>query len=59
MKRPTDVNQLGKRIVDLATGQDRETEPTGRQRGGIASAARLTPEQRQERARKAAAARWG
>ena len=34
-------------------------EPQGRVRGGKARAAALTPEQRREIARKAAAARWG
>ena len=58
MQRPTDINQLGKRIVDLATGQATDEAPSGRRRGGIASAAKLTAEQRHERAKKAAAARW-
>ena len=59
MQRPTDINQLGKRVVELATGQAEEERPKGRQLSGIASAASLTPEQRSARARKAAAARWG
>lgn len=58
MERPTDMNQLGKRIVDLATGQAVDEAPKGRQRSGIAAAASMTPEQRRERAKKAAAARW-
>ena len=58
IKRPTDANQLGKRIVDLATGQATDHQPTRRQLGGVASASKLTAEQRRERARKAAAARW-
>jgi len=56
-RRPTDTNQLAKRIVDLATGEATD-EPTRRQQGGVASAQKLTAEQRSERARKAAAARW-
>ena len=58
MKRPADTNQLAKRMVDLAVGEAVEVEPTKRQLNGVASAAKLTPEQRRERAKKAAAARW-
>ena len=58
MKRSVDTNQLAKRIVDLAVGEAEEAEPTKRQLGGIASASKLTPIQRRERAKKAAAARW-
>ena len=43
MKRPADINQLGKRIVDLAVGEAEETEPTKRQLNGMALAAKLTP----------------
>lgn len=69
-KRPRDVNQLAKSIVDEATGQgDALPEDTrdplavelGRRGGligGKARAAKLSPEQRSEIARKAAAARW-
>lgn len=57
-KRPADVNQLGKHIVDLATGEVPKDEPTRRQLGGIASGRKLTPQQRRERAKRAAAARW-
>ena len=56
--RPSDTNQLAKRVVDLATGEATEQEPTRRQLGGAASASKLTAEQRRERAKKAAAARW-
>lgn len=75
LKRPRDANQLAKLITDLATGQasDARSEPDddgkdpaavslgrrGGLKGGKARAARLTPEQRQEIARKAAAKRWG
>ena len=58
MKRPADTNQLAKRIVDLAVGEANDEDTTRRQLGGIASANKLTAEQRRERANKAAAARW-
>ena len=58
-KRPSDMNHHAKHTVDLATGQARDEAPKGRQLSGIASAANLTPEQRRDRAKKAAAARWG
>lgn len=70
-KRPRDPNQLGKLIVDLATGNAVEDDPnigknlaaveSGRRgglKGGKARAERMTPEQRCEAARKAARARW-
>jgi hypothetical protein len=72
-KRPRDVNALAAAIVAEATDEDREPEDPyegknpaavelGRQgglKGGRARAAKLTPEQRSEIARKAARARWG
>jgi hypothetical protein len=74
-KRPRDPNQLGKLIVDLATGKQTEGElvspadsekdaaavSLGRRgglKGGNARASSLTPEQRREIARRAAAKRW-
>jgi hypothetical protein len=73
-KRPRDPNQLAKAIVDIATGQEEDREPTpeeqgkdpaavslgrrGGLKGGAARAKRLTPEQRAEIAKIAAAARW-
>jgi hypothetical protein len=69
--RPRDVNQLAKQLVAEATGQaDALPEDTrdplavelgrrGGLKGGKARAAKLTPEQRSEIAKKAAAARWG
>ena len=57
--RPRDVNQLAKRVVDLATGDAVEPEPKGKQISGLARAASLTPDRRREIGRKAAAARWG
>jgi hypothetical protein len=71
-KRPRDPNQLGKLIVDLATGEAEDPNPDegknphavalGRQggkKGGKARADRLTAEERREIARKGARARWG
>jgi len=73
-KRPRDPNQLAKLIVDIASGQaepsaiaeNNEKDPAavslgrrGGLKGGAARAASLTPEQRSEIARKAAARRWG
>ena len=72
-KRPRDINQLAKQIVDEATGQA-EPEPDqdegknaaavelgrlGGLKGGVARAEKLTPEERSVISRKAAAARWG
>ena len=70
-KRPRDLNQLAASIVDAATSDVWETpaEPEkdphavalgrkGGLKGGKARAAKMTPEQRREIARKAAAARW-
>jgi hypothetical protein len=69
-KRPTDVNELARQIVDEATGNapepDAGKDPAavalgrkGGLKGGKARAERMTPEERSEAARKAAAARWG
>lgn len=70
-KRPRDVNELAKRLVDEATGDAEAFDPAagkdpaavslgrrGGLKGGRARADRMTPEQRQEAARKAALARW-
>ncbi|MBL4802003.1 MAG: hypothetical protein JKY45_08915 [Emcibacter sp.] len=62
-KRPRDVNQLAKSIVDLATGETEEKEVLesarkGGLKGGKARAKALTPEQRSEIASIAAQARW-
>ena len=65
-KRPRDVSQRAKMIVDIATGEVDEPEETGftkraragGQRGGKARAEKLSPEQRSEIARIAATARW-
>lgn len=71
-KRPRDLNQLAASIIADATDpqpdQPTEDQPDphfaalGRQgglKGGKARADKLTPEQRSEIAKKAAAARWG
>jgi hypothetical protein len=70
-KRPRDINQLAKQIVDEATGQaGPEPEDTrdplavelgrrGGLKGGRARAESLSAERRSEIARKAAAKRWG
>jgi len=70
-KRPRDPNQLGKLIVDLATGAASETvtdadkDPAavslgrrGGLKGGPARAAKMTTAERSESARIAARARW-
>jgi hypothetical protein len=68
---PRDVNQRAKLIVDMVYGEaEREPEKPaknpaavelgrlGGSKGGKARAAKLSPEQRSEAARKAARARW-
>jgi len=65
-KRPRDPNQLAKFIVDVASGEveDRSKKATVKraskagQSGGPARALALSPEDRSEIARAAAAARW-
>jgi len=68
---PTDVNQRGKAIVDLVTGDQDVADPDkgknlaaveagrkGGTRGGKARAEKMTPEERSEQARRAARIRW-
>jgi hypothetical protein len=70
-KRPHDLNLLAKSIVDEATGEEQPTaEENGKnphavalgrlggKKGGPARAEKLSKEQRQQIARKAATARW-
>lgn len=70
-KRPRDVNELAKQLVDEATGDVPKVDPDdgkdpaavalgrkGGLRGGRARAEKMTPEQRSEAARKAAQKRW-
>jgi hypothetical protein len=71
---PRDPNQLAKMIAEMAYGEaEAESVPEGPAKnpnavalgklggakGGKARAAKLTPEQRSEIAKKAATARWG
>ena len=70
LKRPRDPIQLGKLIVDIATGQvedrvDDTRDPAavelgrrGGLKGGKARAQKLTEAQRRRSAKKAAKARW-
>ena len=70
-KRPRDPNQLAKLVTDIATGAVEDTvadagkDPAavalgrkGGLKGGRARAARMTPAQRSESAKRAARARW-
>jgi hypothetical protein len=73
-KRPRDPAQLAKLVVDIATGQVEDREPTpeeqgksatavergkaGGLKGGKARAMKLSPEQRADIARLAAQTRW-
>lgn len=70
-KRPADINELAKQLVGEATGETEPVDPDagkdpaavalgrkGGLKGGKARAASMTPEQRSEAAKKAAAARW-
>ncbi len=73
-KRPRDLNQWAKRMVDIATGIASDREPTpdedgkdpaavargklGGAKGGKARAEALSQPQRSEAARKAVKARW-
>lgn len=70
-KRPRDPNQLAKSIIDIATGEKPDRDPTPEEqgkdpaavamgkKGGKARADSLTAEKRSEIARKAAERRWG
>jgi hypothetical protein len=69
-KRPRDPNQLAKSIVDIATGQKPDRDPTPEEqgkdpaavamgkKGGKARADALTPSERREIASRAASSRW-
>lgn len=70
-KRLRDVNELAAQIVNEATGEappfdpDEGKDPAavalgrkGGLKGGMARAAKMTPEERSEAARRAAQARW-
>lgn len=66
VKRPRDPIQLAKLVGDIATGEVAEEGETPRSKasrkgglkGGVQRAKALTPEQRSEIAKKAAAKRW-
>ena len=69
-KRPRDLNQLAKLIVDIASGEAEDTVSPqkrapesvkgrpGGLKGGVSRASTLDPERRQEIARTAAQSRW-
>ncbi len=67
-KRPRDPNQLAKLIVDIATGEEKDTvsdskrnpskKRAGGLKGGKSRAKKLTSDRRSAIARKAAKARW-
>ena len=65
-KRPRDISQRAKLIVDIATGEVEEPQSTPTEKraskagkkGGPARARALTSEQRSDIARLAAEARW-
>lgn len=71
-KRPRDLNQLAKHIVDIAVGEAEDERGSyqgknpaavelgrlGGQKGGRARAERLSPEERRRIAQGAARARW-
>jgi hypothetical protein len=69
-KRPRDPNQLAKSIIDIATGQKPDRDPTPEEqgkdpaavamgkKGGKARANSLSPSERREIALKGASSRW-
>ena len=69
-KRPRDPNQLAKSIIDIATGEKPDRDPTPEEqgkdpaavamgkKGGAARAAGMTAERRSAIAKKAAKSRW-
>ena len=66
-KRPADANQLAAHIIGIATGEVSVTPPDDGKdpnakalgsKGGVARASKMTPEQRSEIAKAAAAKRW-
>jgi len=70
LKRPRDPAQLAKFIVDVATGQVEDREPTPEEqgknpaavalgrKGGAARASKLSPQERARIAKQAAEKRW-
>ena len=68
-KKPTDINQIAKLVVDIATEETepsrkrehesiRESRRSGGKKGGKARAKSLSPEEKSKIAHKAARARW-
>lgn len=69
-KRPRDLNRLAAKITEIATQGEKPESDSGKnpaavalgrlggKKGGAARAATLSPERRQEIARRAAAKRW-
>jgi hypothetical protein len=69
-KRPRDFSQAAKLVVDIASGDVEDREPTAEEqgkdasavalgkRGGAARASKLSEARRKEIAKKAAASRW-
>ena len=70
-KRPRDINQLAKSVVDIATKTTEDKDPyegknpaavelgrLGGKKGGLARAAALSPKERSDIAKRAAKARW-
>lgn len=69
-KRPRDLSQWAKRMVDIATGEVEDREPTPEEqgkdpaavalgrKGGEARAKTMPPDERAATARKAAKLRW-
>ena len=69
-KKPADLNRLAAAIVGDATDEERPDPDDGKdpaavalgrkggEKGGKARAAKMTPEQRSEAAKKAASTRW-
>jgi hypothetical protein len=69
-KRPRDFSQAAKLVIDIATGEAEDREPTPEEqgkdpaaaalgrKGGAARAKSMTAEKRAEIARKAARSRW-
>jgi hypothetical protein len=69
-KRPRDFSQAAKLVVDIASGEVEDREPTPEEqgkdpaavalgrKGGLARSRHTTAKQRQEIARKAAQQRW-
>jgi len=71
-KRPRDPNELARRLVSEATGEEPKYDPyegkdpaavalgrKGGLKGGKARAVKMTPKERSEAAKRAAEARWG